>query len=311
MKIGVIGTGAVGGYYGALLSRAGYDVHFLLRGDFEHVREHGLTVDSVDGDFVVKPVNAHGNAADMPVCDMAVVSLKTTQNFLLTDILPGILRPGGIVVALQNGLNIEDDIQKTVPSATVIGGLCFLCAAKIGPGHIHHQDHGAIRFGIYEKQPSRAGIAPELQEIAQIFARAGIPVRLTEDLAKARWEKLVWNMGFNGPAVMLNATTHEILEHASACALVQDVMKEVVAGANACGYPIPSEFADKMVKTTRKMVDYSPSMKLDHASGKPMEVETIYWRPIRAAAGHGMDMEKCRVLACQLDFLNTRADQIG
>ena len=82
----ILGTGALGGYYGACLQRAGLDVHFLLRSDYEHVKEHGLIVESPDGDFTLPHVNAYQDVAKMPACDVVVVALKTTQNHLLPEI---------------------------------------------------------------------------------------------------------------------------------------------------------------------------------------------------------------------------------
>jgi 2-dehydropantoate 2-reductase len=100
MKIGIIGTGSVGGYYGALLVKNGFNVHFLLRSDFAHVRNHGLRVASVNGDFALDHVHAYGSPEDMPVCDVVVVALKTTQNRQLASILPEITGKDSIVVVL-------------------------------------------------------------------------------------------------------------------------------------------------------------------------------------------------------------------
>lgn len=303
MKIGVIGTGGVGGYFGSLLVRCGLDVHFLLKNDFDHVRHHGLKVDSKNGDFAVKPINAYCKTEDMPVCDMVIIALKTTENSILASVLPEIIHENTTLVVLQNGLDIEKDLSEMVPGAAIIGGICFLCSSKVGPGHIRHLDHGSIRLGEYLQDQYAVGISPALRAVADIFSRAGIPVQLTDNITKARWEKLVWNMGFNGPAVVLNATTHEIINDASSRGLVYGIMEEVVRGAIACGFDIDAEFPDLMMSATRRMVDYSPSMRVDYAAHKPMEVESIYWRPIRIASGHGFEMQKSQVIAYQLDFL--------
>jgi 2-dehydropantoate 2-reductase len=304
MKIGIIGTGAVGGYYGALLVQNGFDVHFLLKSDFVHVRDHGLRVASINGDFSLGHVHAYGSPEDMPVCDVVVVALKTTQNDHLASILPTITGRDSIVVVLQNGLEVEQDISKIVPSASIIGGLCFLCSHKAGPGQIHHLGYGSIRFGQYHKSHPYRDAPIHLKTVSEIFAKAGVPVLVTENLEKARWEKLVWNMGFNGLSVILNATTGQMMQNDASLRLVKELMMEVIAGARACGYEVKDEFADSLLNTTRQMPDYSPSMKLDFETGRSMEIECIYWRPIAAAEKHGFDMSKSKVIARQLDFFD-------
>ncbi len=304
VKIGVIGAGAVGGYYGALLVKCGFDVHFLLRSDFEHVRDNGLLIESKNGDFILESVNVYSHFEDMPECDIIIVALKTTQNKLLSSILPKTMKKNAIVIALQNGLNIEKDLSEIVPSAAIIGGLCFLCSNKAGPGHIRHLDYGSIRLGQYHENYQAAGITRELQRISDVFTRASIPIHLAENLGKARWEKLVWNMGFNGPTVILNATTDLIMKNKSSRAMITEIMLEVTHGARVCGHDLDDQFVEIMLNATSQMIDYLPSMKLDHDAGRPMEVDSIYWRPIQEAANNGFDMQKSKIIACQLDFLN-------
>ena len=114
MRIGIIGIGAVGGYYGALLVKNGLDVHFLLNTDFEHVRDNGLLIESKDGDFAIDNVNAYSRSRDMPKCDVIIVALKTIHNDLLKSILPDTIKENGIIVVLQNGLNNEKDIAEII-----------------------------------------------------------------------------------------------------------------------------------------------------------------------------------------------------
>ena len=306
MNLAVIGTGAVGGYYGGLICRSGVETHFLLHSDFEHVRENGLRIDSKDGDFRLEKVNAYQRAEDMPRCDIVLVALKTTANGLLSGILPHVVRPGGIVVALQNGFTAEKTIHEIIPDAVVIGGLCFLCSNKIGPGHIRHLDFGSVRLGEYRVDGSPAGLTPALETVADILRTAGIKVDVTENLAQARWQKLVWNMAFNGVTVVLSATTDQLMADPSALALVRGIMEEVVAGARACGQPLQDKFIDLMIAATKEMVAYSPSMKLDFEAGRPLEIEEIYRRPIDAARRAGVAMPRADAVACQLAFLDRR-----
>jgi 2-dehydropantoate 2-reductase len=140
--------------------------------------------------------------------------------------------------------------------------------------------------------------------ISDVFTKASIPVHLADNLGKARWEKLVWNMGFNGLTVILNVTTDRIMDNAASLSLVKEIMLEVIGGAKSCGYDLEEELAEIMITATRQMIDYSPSMKLDFEAGRSLEINEIYWRPIHAAKKSGFDMHKSRVLAYELEFIN-------
>ena len=182
----------------------------------------------------------------------------------------------------------------------------FLCSHKINQGHIRHLDYGSIRFGQYHKGDQSAAVSRQLKTVAEIFVKAGVPAHLTENLEKSRWEKLVWNMAFNGLTVILSATTGQIMKNAASRRLARELMIEVIGGARACGYEMEDKFADNVLNATEHMADYSPSMKLDFAAGRPLETDSIYWRPIAAAEKYGFDMAKSRVLAWQLEFLTNR-----
>ena len=184
LRYSVLGTGALGGFYGGLMARQGLDIHFLLHSDYEHVIEHGLRVDSKLGDFHLPNVSAHARSQDMPKCDVAIIGLKSTQNHLLEELLQPILHQESIVLVLQNGLNVEQTARGIVGPERVAGGCCFLCSNKVGPGHIRHLDYGRIVFGAYRgidgKDP---GPSKEiLQQILDDMVASGIEAYLTDDL---------------------------------------------------------------------------------------------------------------------------------
>lgn len=300
----IIGSGALGGYYGARLAHAGFDVHFLLHSDLEHVKRHGLVVHSPDGDFSIAKPRVYARAADMPACDVTVVALKTTRNHLLKDMLPPATGGGrGVVLCLQNGLDVEKDIAAIVGDDRVIGGLCFLCSNKVGPGHIEHSDYGWIRFG----EHGRIGITERLKSIAGDFAMAGIKTELSEDLVAARWHKLVWNIPYNGLSVVLNTTTDQLMACPATRELVEQLMNEVVAGAAACGKTISPTFVRKMLDDTVKMKPYRTSMKIDADEGREMEIETMFGNPLRAARERGVELVRIAAIYAQLRFMGGRA----
>ena len=188
-QIAVIGTDAVGGYYGGLLQRAGFNLHFLLHSDYDHVRRNGLVIDSPNGNFQLLEVNAYADPRRMPRCDLVVVALKTTENHLLFEILPHVAKEDGMVLTLQNGLGSEGEVAEIAGVGRVVGGLCFLCSSKVAPGHIRHLDYGLVTLGEYRADGRPGGITPRLEELGAAMQSAGISIKLIKDLPLARWKK--------------------------------------------------------------------------------------------------------------------------
>jgi len=280
----IIGTGALGGFYGARLAKAGLDVHFLLHSDYRHVRDHGLAVDSVEGDFTLPDVHAYGHAADMPRCDVVCLCLKTTANGLLGKLLTPVVADDGVVLVLQNGLGIEEQVAGIVGPGRVMAGLCFLCSNKVGPGHICHLDYGYVTLADYAAKGRACGVTERMRAVGGDFEAAGIPVRYAEDLPLARWQKLIWNVPFNGLSVVLRTSTDRIMANEHTRRLAEELMREIAAAANAsAGRIIDDGFLRGQLRDTEKMAPYRPSMLLDCEAGRPMEVEAIFGAPLRAA----------------------------
>jgi 2-dehydropantoate 2-reductase len=307
VRYAIIGTGAVGGFYGARLQRSGQEVHFLARSDYATIRDHGLHIQSKEGDFILPKVHVYQDPNEMPLCDIVLVTLKSTENHVLPQILPLVLKDNGIVLLLQNGLGAEQEVAAFLKSEQIFGGLTFVCTNKLAPGHIHHLDYGFMTLGAYGSDYSAAGISPILEALGKDFENAGFAVTLTEDLLLARWKKLVWNIPFNGLSVILDAQTDEMMANPAICKLAQQLMEEVVAGAQACGREIPASFLDEMLEHTTKMTPYKTSMKLDYDAGRPLEVEAIYGNPLRMAQQFGVELPRIEVLYRQLQFLSGRS----
>ena len=298
MKYAIIGTGAIGGFYGARLDKAGFEVHFLLHTDYQYVVDHGLTIDSCDGNFTLPSPKVYDSTSKMPQCDEVIVALKNTQNHLLPSLLPPLLKPDTIILLIQNGIGVEADVQQLFPSQPIAAGMAFICSAKAGPGHINHQFYGNINIGNYScHNPQRYG-----QMLAD-FRAAGIGAADVEYL-EARWKKAVWNMPFNGMTVALNTTTNRLLSCESTHRLIYDQMLEVIGAAQALGVKnLDTRFADKMIANTIKMPPYSPSMKLDFDFHRPMEINYLYTRPIAEARAAGFAMPKLEMLEAELQFI--------
>lgn len=297
MRYGIIGVGAIGGYYGSKLAYSGQDVHFLSHSDYQFVKERGMQVDSCDGSFHLDHVNVYQYAKDMPKCDVVIVGLKTTNNHLLSELLPPLLHEHTAVVLIQNGIGVETDVQQMFPKVQLIAGLAFICSAKTEPGRVNHQCYGSINLGNYSCKDENI-----FNAILNDFTNAGIQAG-SVPYEEARWKKAVWNMPFNGMTVALGTQTDLLLKNPSTRQLIREQMMEVVGAANHLGVTgLTEAFVDKMIETTDAMTPYSPSMKLDYDFHRPMEIHYIYTRPIEIARAAGFRMPKLEMLEAELRF---------
>lgn len=301
MKYAIIGTGAVGGYYGGRLANAGHDVHFLLHSDYEYVRENGFHVESCNGSFHLSRPNVYRSVHDMPQADVVIVALKTTRNALLAELLPPLLHSQTLVLLIQNGIGLEPDVQKMFPGLWLAAGLAFICSAKTGPGQVSHQCYGHINIGNYSCPDARI-----MEQLIADFNASGIKAAEVE-YHEARWKKAVWNMPFNGMTVVMDAQTDKLLQNPSTMALIRRQMLEVIGAARALGVQnIDESFADRMIQNTLDMVPYSPSMKLDHDFHRPMEIDYLYTRAIAEAHKAGFAMPCLEMLEAQLRFIQEK-----
>lgn len=303
LKYAVIGTGAIGGYYGGRLANSGQEVHFLFHSDYDYVKENGLQVDSVNGDFHLPSVCAYDRTVDMPKCDVVFVALKTTNNTLLKELLPPLLHKDTVVILIQNGLGLEADLQKDFPNMSIAGGLAFICSSKIGAGHIGHFDEGRLNIGSYSCADIKI-----LEQVCVDLVQAGVEAQLLE-LNKARWMKLVWNIPYNGMTVVMNTTTDKLMDNLPMVELLREIMIEVVQAANLVGkgeFSIPESYVDSILEMTRRMIPYSPSMKLDYDFRRPLEIEYIYTRPVAEASKCGYRMASVSMLEKQLRFIQAK-----
>jgi 2-dehydropantoate 2-reductase len=297
-RIGIIGSGALGALYGAKLFKAGHDVHFLLRSDYEAVRANGLKILSCDGDFEIRPP-VYPTPADMGPCDLLVIGLKTTSNDALPALLGPVVTPRTTILTLQNGLGNEDRIAAVLgglgipdPPSRILGGVAFLCSARLGPGVINHTDHGRIRMAEY-----RGPVSERAAAIRDLFKGAGVACTAIDSLAQARWEKLVWNVPFNGLGVAAgHADSASVLRDDELTRTARELMREVIAGARCEGVTIDPVFEQKMIDATPSMQTYKSSMQLDYELGRPLEVEAILGEPVRRARAAGIPVPKMEML---------------
>lgn len=294
MRIGIVGSGALGLYYGAMLQRSGQDVHFLLRRDYQAIQKKGLQVYSCDGDFHLPHVAAYLTPQDMGPVDLVIVGLKTITNHHLIELVRPLLGAETAILTLQNGLGNEELLAAAFGDEHVLGGVAFLCSNRGKPGSVHHLGEGKIRLGEFA-----GGVTSRSRILAEMFQAAGVACDAVSDLRRARWEKLVWNIPFNGLSALLEKDVTDILHHLPSKELVKNLMLEVIAAANAQGLETPIDalkFSEQLISFTEDMDHYQPSMMIDRAEGRPLELEAIYAIPLQHAEAAGISMPQVKML---------------
>jgi 2-dehydropantoate 2-reductase len=297
MKIAIVGCGALGSSYGGKLQQAKQTVHFLLRSEYEHVKRVGIKVRSPQGNFHFQPKSAN-HPTNIGTCDLIIVSLKTTANGQLKDLITPLLHSSTAVLCLQNGLGNIEKLAEFIPTNQLLGGLCFICVNRPSPGTIVHLDHGQIVIGEAMGWPE-----PRTHDLATMFRNSGIPCKVTDILPQAQWEKLVWNIPFNGLGVASSLghaffdstesrfptkrtkpfTTEQLLADEQWHKTVQLLMHEIIDAANQLGFPVIKTLADKMIRNTQSMKDYRPSTVIDFELGRPMEFDSMFRLPLEKA----------------------------
>ena len=300
MRIAVVGAGALGIYYGARLQRAGNDVRFLMRRDFDAVVRGGLRVTSPEGDFHLDRVQAFRTTEEMGEVDVVLVGLKTFDNDGLVELVRPLMKGSAAVLTLQNGLGNEELLAGAFGVERVLGGVAFLGANRGPPGTVHHLGKGQIRLG-----EARPGLTARARELAALFVAACVRCEPVADLARARWEKLVWNIPFNGLCALTGQTTDRLVAHPATYREVVGLMHEVIAGANAQGLTEPIDrdaSVAAMMEQTAGLGVYRPSMMIDRLEGRTLELGSIYAIPLERAAARGVEMVRVRMLHALLDL---------
>jgi 2-dehydropantoate 2-reductase len=285
-SMAVVGAGAVGLYYGGRLADAGHDVRFLVRSDYEALSRHGLRVGSVHGDFGIPHPQVFRSAEEIGPVDLIIVTWKATSNGHLAEVLPPLLHPETQVLTLQNGLGNCERIAEIAGPQRVLGGQCFVCINRISPGIVRHTAGGRVTIGEW-----RLGIPGRADDIARRFQDAGIHCTAVADLERAQWEKLVWNIPFNGLSVAEGGvTTDVLLASAESENELRALMAEVLAAARALGHGLDDGLIDFQIERTRPMGPYRTSSMIDFVEGREVEVDAIWREPLRRARAAGLAM---------------------
>jgi len=304
LRIAVVGTGAIGSFYGGKLAVGGRDVHFLVRGGFDQIKRSGIRICGKKENFHVANAQIYQTPTEIGPCDLVLIALKATNNDTMLEVIPPLLHRDTILLTLQNGLGNEEFLAQHFGAERVMGGLCFICLNRISPGLIEHLDYGHLNLG------ELADVAKErTHNLAREFSQCGVECRVVDNLMEERWRKLVWNIPFNGLTIAAGGiTTADILRDDSLRSVAIALMNEVVVGAESCGYNLPMDVVLEQIKRTETIGAYKPSTLLDLEAGRALEVEAIWGEPLRRAQAQGAAMPRLEQLYMHLKSLDVRRE---
>lgn len=301
-RIAIVGSGAVGSYYGGMLAIGGADVHFLLRSDLEAVQARGLTIHTKGRKLRIEIAQCAGTSEEIGPVDLVIIALKTTANEALESLLPPLLKPETALLTLQNGLGNEEFLSERWGAQRVMGALCFVCINRGEPGEILHLDHGSISIGEFGRSAS-----PRVRAIADAFRAVDVEANPVDKLSEERWRKLLWNIPFNGLSIAARANVAEVLADPALRSLARDLMSDALDAARRLGHAIPDEFADWQIDRSDSMGPYRASSMIDFELGRPVEVEAIWGEPMRQGQRAGAPMPRVEMLYRLIKHLTGRA----
>ena len=285
MKIAILGAGALGSFYGAKLAEAGEDVTFIVRSSYNAIREHGLEVQSVDGDIFLPRPKVCKHASECGPVDLVIVCWKAFYNDQLAGSLPHLLKEGTEVLSLQNGMGNAEAISAFVPPENVYVGLCFVCCMADTPGVVRHLEGGDVQFAPF--RGTDAGYERAC-EFAEQFKRAGIRSTAYKDLEYIQWHKLIWNIPFNGLCLVHGGiSVPELFAMPQEVARARAIMGEVCAAAKLRGFPLPASLTENQMRRTAAMGDFIPSTAVDFLRKRAIEYDAIWGIPLQRALDAG------------------------
>jgi len=273
MKIAVLGCGAMGSVYAALLASAGHDV-WAIDAWSEHVqamRNKGLRLEGPSGDRTV-PVHATTNPAEAGRCDLVIVATKAMHVEQAAQSASPLIGPDTVVLSIQNGLGGPDTAAKVLGKDRVLVGVVGGFGASMrGPGHAHHNGWELVRLGELS-----GPISPRLEKIAEVWRSGGFKVKCFDDIDQLVWEKLICNVCYSGTCTIMNSTIIQVIENVDAWACASGCAQEAFAVAKARGIRLDFNDPVEYVRAFgMKIPQARPSMLLDHLAGRMSEIDAI------------------------------------
>jgi len=282
-KILIVGAGAIGGYFGACLCRAGLDVTFLVRRNtYIKIAKDGLSVKSYLGDFMVRPPLIQ-NVSEIPFADLIILSVKCYDLQEVLEQIAPLVEKGATVLTLQNGVDSEERASAYFKQDCVVAGVVYITSRLAEPGLIEHFRRGTISLG--ERSGEKSDRATKIHAL---ISQSKIPCRLTHQIMKEKWEKLCWNATFNPLSVILDQPLSLVLKSTDLLGLVREAVREIIMVAAAEGIALHSDIAEDTITATVALQDHYTSMYEDYKNGNQTEIEHLNGDIVRRGEKHGV-----------------------
>ncbi len=283
MRIAIVGSGGVGGYFGGRLAATGVDVTFIARGaHLEALRTRGLRIESPKGDLHVPRVNATADPATVGPVDIVFFAVKLYDTEAATQLLPPLVGPDTIVVPFQNGVDSVDVLTRVVGRTHVGGGTAYVAAVIAEPGLIRHTAMDHLIFGELDGTRSL-----RLQQLLAACGPAGFQATLSDHVLIDIWAKFVRLSVFSGMTAVTRCPLGPLREDPDLFAMVQAAAMETMKVAHASGVPLPVEVLDEMMKMVKGLPPNAKSSMLeDLERGKRLELPWLSGAVVRIGAAH-------------------------
>lgn len=295
MRIAVMGSGGIGGYFGARLAKAGHEVTFIARGrHLAAIRENGLTVESGLGEIRLPQARATEDPATVGPVDLVMIGVKLWDTEQAARQILPLAQAGAAVVSFQNGVQKDDIIRGVVGDKALLGGVSYIAASIARPGVISHL--GSMQRLVFGEFDGRT--TPRTTAFLDACKQAGIDVELSSDIRRATWEKFVFLVGLSGTTATIRQSVGPIRENAATRALLLDVMREVVAVGRAHGANLAADFAENRLAFCDTLpAAMTSSMHNDLERGNPLEVAWLSGGVAALAQAAGMPAPLNRAIA--------------
>lgn len=306
MRIAVMGTGAVGGYFGARLATAGHELVFIARGQhLEAMRRTGLRIDSANGNLHVSAALFTSDPAEFGVADLVLFCVKSYDTETAAAALGPLIGDATIILSLQNGVDNPAKIARLWGERRTFAGVVYIGAQIITPGVIRHSAGGKIIFG-----QSDGDNRPAAELVEHTLSAAGINCSISASIETVQWTKLLWNAPFCAISSLSHTNTEQILESDALTKLAMDCMAEVQAAALTRGIDLARSLFDETIAFSRGLGKFKPSMLQDLEAGKPLEYDAFNGIVVKLLqqAGNPAPVNQCFYSLLQQLDRNTREE---
>ncbi len=309
MKIGIVGSGAMGSVYGALLAAAGNELWLFdqWRDHVDAMRAKGLRCTGASGDRTV-PVNATTKAAEAGPCELAIVATKVMDIEAGVRAAEPMIGPGTLVLTIQNGLGNVERIQRVLSPENLLFGIAGGFGAEmVGPGHVHHNGMEAINLA-----ELNGGITPRLERVAEVWRQAGFKVATFEDLWPVVWSKLIANVAFSATCAATGMRVGQARANAWAWGIARACINEAAAVAAAKGIRLAYDDPVQWVSDfAAKIPNARPSMYQDLLAGRRSEIDSIQGGVVAEGAKVGVPTPTCAFMVQFVKALEAKRQAHG